>query len=125
MDVREIWPEPRITEKERSVPNIPEEVEVFQRKIARGEEMGERQSLRKLLSDIVEIFVSSARNSSNEKIFRDVEGEVKKIAHFHEGINREIAFYREAEAKARVISLLKKQINKKQNLINKLKLKEK
>lgn len=125
MDIREIWPEPRIPRKKRMPPPIPAEIEVFQRKIEKTRETGSERALSQILSDIVDLFMFSAFLSTSEKKVRSVKSEVKKIALLFGEANRAVSGYREAEAKARVINLVKKQINKKQNLINKLKLKEK
>lgn len=121
MEVREIWPEPRVNFGE--APEIPENLEIFQRKIVKEEETGSRR-LRDILSEISEVFLACAKSSTSERKYRDVSGEVKKIAALFEESNRAVAAYREREAQERIMDLVRKQINKKQDLISRLRLKE-
>ncbi|KAI5190572.1 hypothetical protein NEMIN01_1110 [Nematocida minor] len=125
MHIKEIWPEPPLGKRTQEPPRIPKTVEAFQRTIGKEKKERSLRSLGAVLSDIVEIFTESASNSTSIKKVRDIKAEVKKIENLYEEANSVIAGYREKEAQERVIALVKKQIKQKQNLINKLNLKEK
>ncbi|KAI5166103.1 hypothetical protein NEIG_01951 [Nematocida sp. ERTm5] len=125
MHIKEIWPEPPLPKKAMEVPRIPKIIEAFQRPLSVEETPASCRELSQVLSDITALFTESVHNSVRIKKPRGIESEVKKIEKLYEEINLIISSKREIEAKERVIYLVKKQINKKQNLINKLNLNEK
>ncbi|KAI5162056.1 hypothetical protein NEAUS03_1899 [Nematocida ausubeli] len=125
MHIKEIWPEPPLPKKVQDVPRIPKVIEAFQRTLFQEEVQETERNLSDVISDITSLFTESVQNSVLVKNPRGIEGEVKKIAKLYEEINLIISSKREIEAKERVVHLVKKQIKKKQNLINKLNLNEK
>ncbi|EHY64692.1 hypothetical protein NERG_02311 [Nematocida ausubeli] len=125
MHIKEIWPEPPLPKKVQDVPRIPKVIEAFQRTLFQEEVQETERKLSDVISDIMSLFTESVQNSVLVKNPRGIEGEVKKIAKLYEEINLIISSKREIEAKERVVHLVKKQIKKKQNLINKLNLNEK
>ncbi|KAI5138020.1 hypothetical protein NEAUS04_2131 [Nematocida ausubeli] len=125
MHIKEIWPEPPLPKKVQDVPRIPKVIEAFQRTLFQEEVQETERKLSDVISDITSLFTESVQNSVLVKNPRGIEGEVKKIAKLYEEINLIISSKREIEAKERVVHLVKKQIKKKQNLINKLNLNEK
>ncbi|KAI5132735.1 hypothetical protein NEAUS06_0331 [Nematocida ausubeli] len=125
MHIKEIWPEPPLPKKVQDVPRIPKVIEAFQRTLFQEEVQETERKLSDVISDIMSLFTESVQNSVLVKNPRGIEEEVKKIAKLYEEINLIISSKREIEAKERVVHLVKKQIKKKQNLINKLNLNEK